>query len=382
MKTKRFFCINFLLFFFANLFAFEWGGIITNETRVNSSIKSFSNTVFRQSNSITLWGSFPFTNQLKSKLVFQTSYRYFFDFNFKNQKNLLNIFDIDLLKYSTQIDFKRNSLNFDFGRFFVSDLSGRIFSQNCDGISLGLIFPAFEFNTYFGYTGLLNSLNVKMINKSKEIPVNQGYSITHSYIPLILTFSLPEFFLNQTLSLQTSLFFDTSNDKFNRFYGTVNLSGPFANSLVYSFIASVQTFDFKSISNFSSFNLKYFFSPKMAFDFFVEYASGNQLFFTPFVAVSSIQSFDSLTSPEYTQVLLSGVDFIMSLNSVYFDLNFKGVFLAQNSLQFDGINCKSNCKFNLMSDVQVGLLFCLYYDFLTKGENNNVYITLNGQISF
>lgn len=371
-------------------FSFEWGGLFTENAKGTIGDLSYFDTIsIRQSNSVALWATVPFDKTSKWYMAVQGSYKYNLDYAIIGKK-WTNIVDIDLLKLSGALSVGDNTINLSAGRFFIADSTSKIFAQNCDGVMLNYNTLFTRVTAYAGYTGLLNGYNIYMLDNNGVIDEKNNvllkvYRQSASYVPVIASVTFPSLFLNQSVGAQFMAIFDmnsSSDSKANRYYGSVTMEGPISGPVFYAFNTTFSSKDFKNVSNYSSLKFSIYKKP-FAVKVGAEYASGKQLFLDPFVGFTSQPAVNSYASPEYSGLLLPGVDFIVSLKqlSVYF--NGKGVFACPDEeFSFEGVDGSIKCYFNIFSDLRLDLGASVYYDFKDSGTNNLYSANLGLTLSF
>lgn len=373
-----------LLLFFIPLSALEWGGLVTESFKYGTKNFSSEANQFKQSNSVSLWMSGAVTSSGNVNFAAQSSGRYYLDF-FNNDVLFTPIFDLDLLKLSGKTNIADGFFSYSAGRFGVSDLTGKVFSQTCDGLLLKYTRTSFEANAYVGFTGYLNAMNAAMLSKEHKVHSVDGsvYVMAHSYVPVCLSVEMPSLFLNQTFNAQLSGFFDLEETEYNRYYGTLALNGPIYGPLYYSLLTSFALENFDAFSNYTALSLQLypisFFTVKLN----AEYASGNQLIFKPFTTFTSNTAYNISSSPELTGVIMPNVDLILTWESLYASLNGKVVLAyPEDEINFQGLNFTASMFFNIFSDLQLGLSAIYYHDIVTAGEMNNASVNINLSLAF
>lgn len=368
------------------LSAFEWGGLLSESFKGNATeLKTNNDLNFKQSNGVVLWANLPFINNSNWYLATQGSYKYTYSYNgfFKNG-SFSQIADLDLLKLNGSMLFGDLGVSVAAGRYIVMDSTTKIFVQNCDGLTLKISKPFYNLGVYAGYTGLLNGNTVAFIDKDGNVESNQGdfYTSTHPYIPVLLSLEYPSLFLNQAFGLQLNGFIDLGTDSYNRFYATANLKGPIYGPFYYNLISSFGFDDFKSVTNFSSVSFMAFIADT-TIRLNCEYASGNQFIFKPFKGFNSSVAYTASWAPEYSGVLLPGLDFIYSRKEINIELNGKFVLLyPEDELIIKGISGNLKTVTNIYSDLAFEASLSVYYDLETLGKTNNYSANIGLSIAF
>lgn len=364
----------------APLSAFEWGGLFDNNTKVISAGAGDSNSImFSQSNGIYLWNSLNLTKSGNVYLKAEMNYQYTFN---APGNSFSQIADLDLLKIAGSFDSGNAKLNFSAGRFIFTDHSGAVFTQNCDGAFVEYAAPKFEISAYAGYTGLLNSNAVTILDSEGNAftPANDIYALSASYVPVCFSVSLPSLFMNQTVSLQADGFFDLGSSKSNRMYAEAGISGPLAASVFYNVVTDFGTVNFKNLSNYTKLSVSAFPVEGLYITGAFEYASGNN------GPLSAFRGFSSRTVCESYQT--SGV-IVPSISVNYAPLknlligaDIKSVFTCpEDKVDAAGLSGSLNCIYNVLSDVNLTLNVSGFKGY-TDSSLDNLTATLKVAVSF
>lgn len=366
------------------LSSMEWGGLITEDLGYETKNFSSETNRIKQSNSASLWMTGALVPDGIINFAAQASGKYFL--TSKNDAFVFTpIINLDLLKFSGNLRIAEGVLNYSVGRFAISDLTGKIFSQTNDGMLLKYSMPSFEANAYIGYTGYLNAMTVAMLSNEHKVHTVDGsvYVMAHSYMPVCLSMEVPSLFLNQTFNVQLSGFFDMEETKYNRYYGTFSLNGPIVGSVYYSLLTTFALENFDAFSNYSALSIQIFPISFFTLKLNAEYASGNQLIFKPFVTFTSNTAYNSYLEPELSGVIMPNVDFIFLWERFYASLNGKVVLgYPENEIIFQGLNFTANMYFNIFTDLQLGLSAIYYHDIINAGEMNKASLNVNVSLSF
>lgn len=381
---KKFLITLISIFYLSSsLAAFEWGGLLREDFKFISTDFTPENNFYRQSNTASIWFKAPFSPKGSWYIANQESYKYYLDFA-NGDKVFTSIFDIDLFKLAGQVQAGRFTLSSAFGRFSLSDLTGKVFNQNADGIYLNFARPSVNYSLYFGYTGFLNSLNVTMLDENGigVIGNDSIYSFAHKYIPFSLSMEIPNAFFNQTLKVQANAFLDCE-DNFNRYYLDLGLNGHILGPLYYSAVSCFGFANFNSLSNFTTLNLQLFIGSILRLKFGLDYASGSQFGLSPFIGFTSYTAYYSSNYPELSGLILPNVDFSLTFGKFYTNMNVTAVFgYPESEIYFKGFNASVNLMLSIFSDLQMGLTGLYYYDIYTSGAENNCSVNANISVSF
>ena len=184
IKNFALFCTAIALLS-APAFSFDWGGKIYSDTsfigKNNEALK------LKETDNANLWLSVPLSKDNSKYFSAEALYQFKYDDSLPSDK-MVNTIDLNLFKFVARQKLsggKRFAVS--AGRFGVSDLTGKVFAQNSDGVLLQ--FSTLRFNTslYGGYTGLLNANTTTILNNpegtSWTIGDNAVYRLAPKYIP-------------------------------------------------------------------------------------------------------------------------------------------------------------------------------------------------------
>lgn len=352
------------------LAAFEWGGVLTDSTGITT--PDFSNITFKQQNGISLW----FNTSLGSSDLFlsgETTYK----FKLVKAKDLdaqiINVFDIPLLKVSGDILTNAGLLSLNAGRFSYFDATGLVFEGTLDGAAVDFTMPIVKLGLVAGYTGLLNELNANLANINAE-PEQQFYDFSTATIPLGASLEFPGLFANQSLGLQGYALFNQDNFDESAYYFNLFLSGPITNFLFYNLVSSVGSADsFNSIMNYTSFNLLAFPTETISVNVGAEYASAQ--------GQGSLATF---TAPGYSYNgdIVPKLGFTYATSTMSLDLSASYI-LSYDGSKYSGTRTDINAGavYNVFSDLQLGLNFVGQID-ITGGNNSSYSANLNLALAF
>lgn len=366
--------------------AYEWGGLISDNFRFNTAkLDKLDDIYFKNGTGISLWGNLPLVNNSDWYISAQGSYKTNYSFRGLNKDATFSqIADLDLLKLNGNVKIKNSSISLSAGRFFVMDTTTKVFTQNCDGVSLKFTNQFANVGIYGGYTGLINGNTVVFIDKDGALENNSGdlYTSTHPYLPVLASIEFPSLFLNQTLGVQLSGFIDLGEDNYNRLYGTAYLKGPFGGPFYYSLTSCFGTEDFTTVNNLSILSLMCFVS-RSTIKLNCEYASGEQFIFKPFKGFNSAIAYNANWYPEYSGLLMPGLDYIFSIKDICLETSGKFIMsLPEDEIIIQGVSADFKCLANIFSDVSYEVGFAFYYDLVNPGEIINYAINTGLSISF
>lgn len=381
INKKRFLSIVASLFVCFTASAFDWGGIFKNSTGL--SLPNFSNAGLSQTDGLYLWMNTPLAN---SELSLSGEVMYQFGLNAdQNGNTVSNLADLDLLKVAGDYDLNSGILSISFGRFAVADITSVIFMQSIDGAFVKYVADLFNISAYAGYTGLLNGLNVTMINGDAQVFENSNsvYSLANPFIPLSLTLEFPALLGNQTLALQANGYLDLGVNRISRYYATLLADGPITDSLFYSVSTTIGSSNFQNIMNYSTASLYYYPLDMFFLSTGVEYASGKNGSLSPFVGITSRAIVNSLESKQTSGIVLPKLSVNVIVGKILVSVNGKYLLsVLDSSSEGNGFEADLSLLYSPYSDLQVGLDVTSYFDTTKDKNNNNFTATLKVALSF
>lgn len=368
-----------------SLGALDFGGTFFNTSRLYTN--DWDPVALSQQDGLTAWLKAPLSKD--GKIYLATEGTALFKFSVSNLSNFgagkpSFYLDLGLLKIGYLLNVGDSLLQLNAGRFFMDDMSGLVFSQTSDGASASFTTNRFVASAFAAYTGLTNAHFVSMTD-DVSVDSDSIYSCSSPYLVAGAGVSLPYLFANQTLGAE---FFAAigangpsgSNSGNVRSYVTLALNGPVVKELFYEFST---TFGFKDgVSNLSSFKLSYY-PPLMdsAVNFSLLYASGENGGIKPFRTVTKGSASYAYSDPDLSGVFKAGLSgSIKPLENLFVGLETGLVFDLAESFAYDGFEWALNAKYQLFTDLQLGISVLQYYD-VDKYDNNSV-LTLNAVIAF
>lgn len=380
---KRFYSLAAaLLFSITSLTAMDWGGILKNSSK--ALLPNFLDFGLSQTNDVYLWMNTPLGN---SNMFFSAEGLYEFNYYYANETGLVsNYLDLDLFKFYGDFEFENsNTLSISLGRFTVSDASAAIYAQNIDGLFVKYNAGFINFSTYAGYTGLLNSQKVSMLDGEAQVFAYKSalYSLSNPYLPFNASIEFPALFGNQSFVFQLNGCADFGEQKANRFYATLWLTGPISNMCFYNVATVFGTKNFSSLMNFSTLDLYVYLSDIFFFSAGAEYASGKQGPFSPYVGITSRPVVASLTAPETSASFLPKVSATVILNQMSLALTGKFYMACpESSFEAQGAEMDFYLTYSIFPDFQIGVDVTSYFDVTSQKDNNNLTATLRFAVSF
>ena len=372
----------------APVFAFTWNGVVDNTSKLSSN-DDFSALTLEQSNGIHLSVNAPFNSTGTLKFVAEGSFKYKLASNFEAKtSDLKMIANCDLFKFAGKWNVGKGIVALDLGRFMISDISGNVFSQKSDGLSLSYDALKFRVGAYAGYTGLQNRFNVTMTKNLQDDA--KIYALAAGYVPVMVNFTYKTLFETHTLGIQGEAFIPVDNiineDKTKYFYGTLMMNGPLGVIGAYTLKGTVGLSDFKNLMVDGGLDLNFYIANTAIMVIggeFVSYESG------PLHHFESITSRTTTLDPIFESEggILPKLSFIIAKNNVLASVTGKGVIRMGDKTTFDGIDTSANLICNIFSDLQVGCdlgaFVAIDSDVKDEIKKSNVYYaTLKASLAF
>ena len=366
------------LTFCLSSFAFSWSGLIDNNTRTSAN-HDFSAISLNQGNGIYLSFSHNLSENGNLRLAAEGLYKYSLNCDFKNNKTVFkNIADLDLLKFTGDWNLGNGSLSLSAGRFQYADYSGSVFSQLSDGLYLTYDNLKIKASLYAGYTGLLNRLNVSMVeNENKED--DQFYALCPGYIPVAADFAYKALFETNTIGLQAAGYIPVSEKNKMKAYGSLVLSGYFGTIGSYDARFTLGTEKFERLMLDAKLDTNFYILSSLMLTLGGEYVSGAQGDIKPFVTLSS-RSFGS--APVYNGVIVPKAGLLFAAGNFYGSVTERAILsMPKDEVKLAGFDTSLNLAYKLFSDVLIacdaGAYICS-----EKNELSNYYATLKASLTF
>ena len=367
VTLKNVFAVISALAIAQSVFALETGGLLTNDSKFLNAEKDGS-LKLDQKNGINLWFRNPVSQDGSSYIAGEGSFLFEKDMRIEDSEKQLKLYaDLNLLKLVAKKELESGNLVFSAGRFYNSDLSGLVYTQNGDGVKLEASLSGVEFSVFGAYTGLLNAKNITILGNDTDLTDKEKtvYVMANKFAVGALTLSLPYFAANQTLSIEGFGALSLESTKFNRFYGTVALNGPLFTPVFYN-ISSTMGFAKYDGEDMVKGNLTkgaisvYPDFKSMSFSLNGLYASGKQGSFEAFQGFTSNTAVNSLKEDEYSGIALAGIS--ASIKPVENFLFFAGADIVfdtlageeQKSIERSGLQYSAGFNWQVVSDVSLG----------------------------
>lgn len=406
MKKHKFLLIALCLLTIPT-FALDFGGYLTNKSALES-YGDDNEFKLDQQNSVSLWLRQNFNKSGENYFAVQGSYNFEADLE---EDDYINALDLELFKVSSSINSKNSKLTFDIGRFYFSDLSGIIFSQNADGVKIAFENSWIQTSLYASYTGLLNAITTEIITtpassflmnkemlplENSSIAFNEDdskiYDLAQKYVFGAFNFALPNLFLNQSIYLEflESYRLESDEKDFNRMYATLYLDGPIYSSLFYnaSTTFGISTYDGETdVSNLSSVSVKYYLK-NASFGASAIYASGNQGSLSTFSGFTKITSTYSLQNFLYSGIIKAGINAnFKPISVLLLSCDCDAIFNAAAGNDFDEIEYYAfqysfGALWQVKSDFKLGFTGCQFFDKENSDLANKTYFCVNASLAF
>ncbi len=370
----------------APVFAFTWNGVVDNTSKLSSN-DDFSALTLEQSNGVHLSINAPFNTTGTLKFVAEGSFKYKLTSNFDAKtSDLKMIVNCDLFKFSGKWNIGKGIVALDLGRFMISDISGNVFAQKSDGLSLSYDALKFRVGAYAGYTGLQNRLDLTMLNNPQDDA--NFYALTAGYVPVMVNLTYKTLFETQTLGIQGEAFIPVANieDKTKYAYGTLMLNGPIGVIGAYTLKGTVGLSDFKDLMIDGGLDFNFYIANKaimVAGGEFVSFEKDSLHYFTP------ITTRTITTDPFFAGGILPKISFIYAQSNVLTSVTGKGVIQMGDETKFHGVDVTASLICNVFSDLQVGCDLGAFVavdkdvkEAIKASKSNVYYATLKASLAF
>lgn len=359
----------------SNIFAFDYGAVISNDTTFKSDDQDKNK--LKQYDIVSLWLKTPVGKDVNNYIAAEGMYKFKY---LQTTKTTGNYLDLNLLKFAYLKSFENGTFNLSLGRFAVADSTGLIFAQNADGVFASYEALGLNVSLYSAYTGLLNGNIVEMNNSPdfEGVDETKVYSLADKNVVAMLTVSAKNLFANQTLTSQALASFSVEGNTYNRIYGTVGLSGPIVGKLLYDVKASYAFIAYNGeeagTTPFVKAKLGYYFD-KGSVAANAVYAGKNFVSITNFVALNSV------VEPGYSDMLKVGLSGTYKpesnlLMTAFADLAFDG----QDNYAVKGFQYGISTEYQIWSDFCIGLNWVQYFD-INKTDFNCDGLSIKAKIS-
>ena len=366
------------LTFSLSLSAFAWSGLIDNTTRATEN-HDFSVMGLNQGNGIYFSLSHNLSENGSLRLAAEGLYKYSLYCDMKTNKFVFkNIADLDLLKFTGDWTLGKGTLSLNAGRFQYQDYSSAVFSQLSDGLYLSYNALKFKTSLYAGYTGLLNRLDVSMVeNESKE--EDQFYALCPGYIPVAADFAYKALFGTNTAGLQAACYIPVSEKNKIKGYGTLIMNGYFGTIGSYDARVTVGTEKFENLMLDAKLDTNFYLLSSLLLTLGGEYVSGEQGSIKPFVTLTA-RSFGC--APVYNGVIVPKAGLLFAAGNFYGSVTERVILtMPKEEVKLAGFDTALSLAWNVFSDVRLacdaGAYICT-----EKKELSNYYASLKASLAF
>lgn len=362
------------LFGASNIFAFDYGAVISNNTSVKTAADE--KNYFNQKNDISIWARTPLGKDINNYFIVEGLYKFEYDAYLQKTKNYL---DLSLFKFVFFKEFENGQLDASVGRFFTADTSGIAFAQNSDGAFVKYSGSFFNASVFASYTGLQNANVTSMIPSldSKIVDAYKVYELAEKYFVTMATVSFPSIFLNQSVSAQWVGGFRTENNPVTKNFISLNISGPIIKSLLYDVTGMIS---FNSYNNQEQ-NTSPLVKARVGY-YFPNASVGANFVFAgeKFVAITSSSPLKSLQEPEYTDIMKLGLfGTYKPLSNLLLAGNFDFAW-GDNNYEFKAVQYGLSADFQIKNDVLVGASWNQYFD-INKSDIDYNELSIRAKIS-
>lgn len=367
---------------FSSAFALSWSGLVDDNTKLSANY-DFSKIMLNQSNGIYLSVNSNLNADGSMRLAAEGLYKYSLNADFDaNDSTFKNIADLDLFKFTGEWVTEGGLISLNLGRFNYSDFSGTVFSQESDGLYLSYSTRKIKAALYGGYTGLLNRLNVSMVENEYEED-DQFYALCPKYIPLLADFTYKGLFDVHSIGLQFAGYVPVTDDNNLKFYGSLIANGFLGTKASYDarFTLGSEQIEnkFDGIMLDAKLDANFFASSNLMVTAGGEYVSGAQGDIKPFMTLSS-RSFGG--APFYNGVIVPKLGLMYAADKLYANLTERIIIsLPEDEAKLDGFDTSVNLVYNLFSDLKLGCDLGAYICKEVK-EMSSFYATVKASLAF
>ncbi len=320
-----------------------------------------------------------------------------------------NVLDLNLFEVSLFHNMDSSKIGLNIGRFYFSDVTGTIFTQNSDGLRISFRNDWFNVSAYGSYTGFLNAQNIDIITTASKTFVSDGktpleensdlcfsvdsdkiYDFAEKYAVADLSLNFPYLFAGQTVALEFLGAFALSDDSFNRMYATLAFDGPIFQTLFYNISSTVGFVHYDGemeISNLSKIGLDYFLK-KFGFGVNAVYASGEQGGLSAFEGFTKNTSTYSAKDFLYSGIIKAGVvASFKPLDALVLNLGSDAIFNAaagddKGDIEYFGFQYFADVLWQVKSDFQVGFSASQFIDKDNLDDVRKTVLSLKVALSF
>lgn len=384
-------------------FAFDFGGTLDNSSKLSTN--AFETFGLSQTDSLGLWfraalnntGTIYFATEGTAQVEYDAD-----DITALTDGDATWLLDVNLFKLTTIAKPSIGTLQINWGRFFVSDVTGVILSQNSDGMQAVFASERFSLGAYIGYTGILNAKAVSMVYEltagddditgtypNANYNADALYELASPFIVTGANLSLPYVLFNQTVSAEFYAMIGSGNDRgsnkdIDRYYATLAFNGPIVQNLFYT-LSSTLGFvkDRSGAGNLTQATLSYYIPEvkNTALTFSATYASGKNGGIQPFYTFTRNEASYAYTAHLYSGILKAGISAsIKPFAALYVAAGADVVCDCAADFGYSGFEWAATMRYQLFSDVLVGLSA---NQFIAKDKDlNSMVLALNASISF
>lgn len=378
---KRYLLTSLILAAALSAYSADFGGNISNNSKFADQ-NATDGLKLNQKDSVSVWFKTPFANSKNDYFLVQGKYQYENDFGSETTSNTVNL-------DTAKIVYTEEELTLTAGRFQMADLTGLIYNQTSDGLSLSYSIPALSITASCFYTGLQNSKFTTIIDPEFVPDTDSIYDLCPKYGVSALKVSCPSFFGEQTLSAEalfTAKFEDTN---FIRNYTAASLGGPFFAAGLYYDVTGVVSFTKFDDNDFEMANLSkadIFLYPGFLDSVICAsavYTSGADEDNSGFIGFSSMNADYSLEESEYTSIFKSGLSASIKpvpslLVSGGADVLFS---TADKKFEYRGFQYNAGINWQILSDLLAGCDVTQYFDD-KNSDINKLSVTVRAVLTF
>lgn len=386
MKKNIYITVALLFIAIVPAVSLDLGGILSNNTKIGT--RNDGSVPLQQQNSLTLWIRQPLNNAGNHYFAAEGFFQYeYSNTNLRAQIKGTHhpIIDITLLKYNYtfMIDAVK-SISFSFGRFGFSDMTSLIFNQTSDGFLVDFRKPRFHASFYIGYTGLLNSHNVKMVDPTFTKSKEHWYDMATKFVVAEGSITFPNLFLNQTLGFEYLALIGAAdhNQDQSKYMITAAMNGPIASKLFWSASTTFGNRLRSRLTNLSQIAFTVYPGVKsMAITLSGVSATGEDGPFKTFYNLTKSSAVYSTEDTQYSDMTKAGLSFsIKPVNILQLGASVDAVFTNIYNIHYKGVQWAANIAVQPFGDLMVNLSA---KQFIGKDRNTDKFeVVLKASLAF
>lgn len=371
--------------------AIDFGGMLANDSKFTGN--AFSELILDQRDDLSAWLHIPLnekgTTYFATEGLFQFERKDIDLFNTFDGRDSYNAsaLDISLFKFVTTVERDTYKLTLSAGRFFTTDITGIIFSQNADGVLLSYETALLHLSAYGAYTGLLNLRTVSMIGETEAEDYDKLYQLAAKYAIGSLSLTFPTLFANQTIGAQFLGTFHLEDETNTNLYVELGITGPLFATVYYAVNTTLglskQGSNDMEVANLTKGSVQYyapFANAVLSLNGVFASGNGNDHNFTGFTSQTAVNALSGRT--EYTNLLKTGLSASLKpVQNVLVGATADVICNTADSFAYEGFQYGLSADYQVVSDASVGVSMYQYFDKDDDNRNKSC-VQLKAAIAF